>query len=181
MADNEAIMKKLEEQDSLIRRLTLELNRLTKGKGVADDGASGGAAGRNLEDDEVYIELGAEVPSRRRQRREDDVAESALLQVFKKAKLSEFDGEKKTGEDLEAWLEELEDFFALREFDEVGKAKIAALQLRGVAKLWWKSHVQIRQRQDQPITWAEFKTAAEKRYCSPHYYLEKKMEFYNFK
>ena len=59
--------------------------------------------------------------------------------------------------------------------------KIAALQLRGVAKLWWKSHVQIRQRQDQPITWAEFKTAAEKRYCSPHYYMEKKMEYYNFK
>ena len=47
MADNEAIMKKLEEQDSLIRRLlTMELNRLTKGKGVADDGTSGGEIGR---------------------------------------------------------------------------------------------------------------------------------------
>ena len=129
-------MKKLEEQDSLIRRLTMELNRLTKGKGVADDGASGGAAGRNLEDEEVYVQLGVEIPRRRRQRREDDVVESTLLQVFKKAKLSEFDDEKKTGEDLEAWLEELKDFFALREFAEVGKAKVVALQLRGVAKLW---------------------------------------------
>ena len=62
-----------------------------------------------------------------------------------------------------------------------GKAKITVLQLRGVAKLWWKSHVQIRQRQDQPITWAEFRIATEKRYCSPHYYMEKNMEFYNFK
>ena len=61
-----------------------------------------------------------------------------------KAKLSEFDGEKKIGEDLEMWLKELEDFFTLRELDEVGKTKIVALQLRGVAKLWWKSHVQIR-------------------------------------
>ena len=114
MADNEAIMKKLEEQDSLIRRLTMELNRLTKGKGIADDAAGGGGAtGGTLEDEEVYVELGAEVPSRRRQRREEDVAESALLQLFKEAKLFEFDGEKKTGEDLEAWLEELEDFFAL--------------------------------------------------------------------
>ena len=63
------------------------------------------------------VELGAgnnlEVRSQRRQRCEEDVAESTLLQVFKKSKLSEFDGEKKTGEDLEAWLEELEDFFAL--------------------------------------------------------------------
>ena len=37
MADNEAIMKKLEEQDSLIRRLTMELNRLTKGNLFRDD------------------------------------------------------------------------------------------------------------------------------------------------
>ena len=57
----------------------MELNRLTKGKDVADDRASGGTAGKNLEDEEVYVELGAEVPSRRRQRREEDVAESALL------------------------------------------------------------------------------------------------------
>ena len=84
-------------------------------------------------------------------------------------------------EDLEEQLEELEDFFALRQFDEVGKAKIIALQLHGVAKLWWKSHVQIRQRQDQPITWAEFRIATENMYCSTHYYMEKKMEFYNFK
>ena len=86
MADNEAILRKLEEQDSLIRRLTMELNRLSKGKGIADDGASGGAAGRALEDEEIYVELGAgnnqEVPSRRRQRHEEDVAESALLQGF---------------------------------------------------------------------------------------------------
>ena len=110
MADNQAIMKKLEEQDSLIRRLTMELNRLSKGKGVANDGADGGTAGGTLEDEEVYVELGAETipgaPSRRRQRHEKDVGESALLQVFKKAKLSEFDGEKKTGEDLEAWLKD---------------------------------------------------------------------------
>ena len=55
----------------------------------------------------------AEVSSRMRQRREEDVAKSALLQVFKKAKLSEFDGEKKTRKDLKAWLKELEDFLAL--------------------------------------------------------------------
>ena len=68
----------------------MELNKLAKGKGVADDGVGGDTVGETPEDEEVYVELGAEVPSRRRQRREDDVAESALLQVFKKAKLSEF-------------------------------------------------------------------------------------------
>ena len=51
----------------------MELNRLSKGKGIADDGAgSGGAASRTSEDEEMYIELGVgnvhEVLSRRRQR-----------------------------------------------------------------------------------------------------------------
>ena len=37
----------------------MELNRLSKGKGVADDGAGGGGvASRTLEDEEIYIELG---------------------------------------------------------------------------------------------------------------------------
>ena len=70
MVDNEAIMRKLEEQDSLIRRLTMELNRLSKGKGIVDDVASSGTTGGTLEDEEIYIELGVgsllEVPSRRR-------------------------------------------------------------------------------------------------------------------
>ena len=58
MADHEASMRKLEEQDSLIRRLTMELNRLSKGKGVADDGAGGGTTDRTPEDEEIYVELG---------------------------------------------------------------------------------------------------------------------------
>ena len=71
MVDNEAIQRKLDEQDSLIRRLTIELNRLSKGKGVADDGAGGGvAAGGASKDEEIYVKLGAgnvpEVPSQRR-------------------------------------------------------------------------------------------------------------------
>ena len=57
MADNEAIMKTLEEQDSLIRRLTMELNRLSKGKGIVDAGASGSVAGRASEDEEIYVEI----------------------------------------------------------------------------------------------------------------------------
>ena len=66
---------------------------------------------------------------------DDDVGEAAIKQVFKKSKLNEFDGIQKTGEDLEAWIEELEDFFALQDFSEEAKAKIAILQLRSVAKL----------------------------------------------
>ena len=71
MEYNKAILRKLDEQDSLIRRLTMELNRLSKGKGIVDDEATGGAsAGRTLEDKEIYVELGVdnvfEVPSQRR-------------------------------------------------------------------------------------------------------------------
>ena len=82
---------------------------------------------------------------KRRVRDEDeDVNEAALKQVFKKAKVNEFDGLNKTGEDLEAWLEELEDYFAFKKFSEVGKAKIAILHLRKIAKLWWKAYMKQR-------------------------------------
>ncbi|MCO5552689.1 hypothetical protein L7F22_006206 [Adiantum nelumboides] len=122
---------------------------------------------------------------KKRKRREDydeddDAGEATIRQVFKKAKLNEFDGIKKTGEDLEAWIEELEDFFALREFSEEAKAKIAILQLRSVAKLWWKSYMQTRI-DGSVVAWNEFRAQAEKRFCSPHFNMEQKMEFYGFK
>ena len=49
-------------KDSLIQRLTMELNRLSKGKGVADDGGGSGggiAASGTSEDEEIYAEFGA--------------------------------------------------------------------------------------------------------------------------
>ena len=127
------------------------------GKEVADGvgiyvdlgpGSSGGVAAGNSGDD----------GDRRRKRGrsdDDDAGESAIKQVFKKAKLNEFNGDKKTRENLEAWIEELEDFFDLQHFFEESKAKIAILQLRGVAKLWWKSYMQTRTNTG-PVLWAEF-------------------------
>ena len=108
---------------------------------------------------------------------DEDVNEAALKQVFKKAKVNEFNGLNETGEDLEAWLEELEDYFAFKKFSEVGKAKIAILHLRNIAKLWWKAYMKQRTEEGE-VTWREFKLQAEKQYCSPHYVMDKKMKFY---
>ncbi len=102
-----------------------------------------------------------------------------MQQVFKKAKVNEFDGVDKTGEDMEAWIEELEDYFALRKFSAEAKAKVAVVHLRSCAKLWWKAYLKQRTK-ITPITWEEFKTEAYKRYCSPHYEMDKKMDFYKF-
>ena len=190
----EAYEQQLKEQVDLIRRLTDDVNMLRQGKGLVGDERS--------EDGGIRVEItGEEDPlppprgegskkkyeERKKKRKRDfsdddgdDAGEAALKQVFKKAKLNEFDGIRKTGEDLEAWIEELEDFFVLREFSEEAKAKIAILQLRSVAKLWWKSYMQTRTN-ESTIAWKEFRAEAEKRYCSPHYNMEKKMEFYGFK
>ena len=141
----ENLERRVKEQEEIIARLRAE----TANKAHEDD-------------DNIYVDLsgaGGSRHQRRRRRRDDsdeeDAGEAALLQVFKKAKLNEFDGVKKTGEDLEAWIEELEDFFALREFSEEAKAKIAILQLRSVAKLWWKSYMQTRTLEGA-VAWTEF-------------------------
>ena len=52
---------------------------------------------------------------------DDDAGETAIKQVFKNAKLNKFNGEKKTGENLEAWIEPLEDFFDLQQFSKESK------------------------------------------------------------
>lgn len=181
----EEVERLVREQGETIRVLQEELRKERAGKRTADgdggiyvDLGLGGDAGAGTSGDRA----GEDQNRRRRRERshDDDAGEAAIKQVFKKAKLNEFNGEKKTGEDLEAWIEELEDFFALQHFSEESKAKIAILQLRSVAKLWWKSYMQTRTIAG-PVLWAEFRLQVEKRYCSPHFNMEKKMEFYNFK
>ncbi|MCO5584448.1 hypothetical protein L7F22_038375 [Adiantum nelumboides] len=179
----QGLKARIKELEELNHRLLAEL----RGKQVEGASGSAGAGGSGGAGEDVVggagtggEGIGGKGTKRRRERDEEDAGESALKQVFKKAKLNEFNGEKKTGEDLEAWIEELEDFFALREFSEEAKAKVAIVQLRSVAKLWWKSYMQTRSRVG-PVLWEEFRDQAEKRYCSPHYNMEKKMEFYNFK
>ncbi|MCO5568965.1 hypothetical protein L7F22_022669 [Adiantum nelumboides] len=181
--DRGGLKARIKELEELNHRLLAEL----RGKQVEGASGSAGAGGSGGAGEDVVggagtggEGIGGKGTKRRRERDEEDAGESALKQVFKKAKLNEFNGEKKTGEDLEAWIEELEDFFALREFSEEAKAKVAIVQLRSVAKLWWKSYMQTRSRVG-PVLWEEFREQAEKRYCSPHYNMEKKMEFYNFK
>ncbi|MCO5591417.1 hypothetical protein L7F22_045400 [Adiantum nelumboides] len=128
---------------------------------------------------------GNEAKKKKRKRREeddedDDAGEATIRQVFKKAKLNSFDGIKKIGEGLEAWIEEIEDFFALWEFFKEAKAKIAILQLCSVAKLWWKLYMQT-PIDGSVVAWNEFRAQAKKRYCSLHFNMKKKMEFYGFK
>lgn len=164
-----------------------DLKKERAGKWIAKD--AGISIHLNDEDDSLpppqpnMVSKDADQPRRKRIRDDsddEDTGEAALNQVFKKAKLNEFDGLRKTGKNLEAWIKELEDFFALREFSEESKAKIAILQLGSVAKLWSKSYMQTRT-WESAVAWQEFQTEAEERYCSPHYNMEKKMEFYSFK
>ena len=35
--------------------------------------------------------------------------------------------------------------------------------------------------EESVVAWKEFRAQAEKRYCSPHFDMEKKIEFYGFK
>ena len=156
------------------------------GGGGSGDGGSGSSSSRRGErrgrrqDDSGDDTI--EGRDHRRRRRDDDDSDeesekAALQQVFKKAKVNEFDGVNKTGEDMEAWIEELEDYFALRKFSAEAKAKVAVVHLRSCAKLWWKAYIKQRTK-ITPITWEEFKTEAYKRYCCPHYEMDKKMDFY---
>ena len=103
----EAYKQQLKEQADLIRRLTEDLNKLKKGDKEKESDGGG-----------IWVDLGSALGKKTQKRNDEDdedndAGEASIKQVFKKAKLNEFNGIKKTGEDSKAWIEELEDFFAL--------------------------------------------------------------------
>ena len=135
----EAYEEWLRDQAQLIQPLTKDLNRERVAKGTLGSESSGIRIKLTGEEDPLLPSRGNgsqkmdEVQTRKRKINEeddDDAGEASIKQVFKKTKLNECNGINKTGEDFEAWIEELEDFFALRTFSKEAKAKIAILQLR---------------------------------------------------
>jgi hypothetical protein len=58
--------------------------------------------------------------------------------VFKKVKPSTFDGESKTGEELEAWLLDIKKYFQIYNNSSNTNVRMAIFNLRGKTSIWWK-------------------------------------------
>jgi hypothetical protein len=82
--------------------------------------------------------------------------------------------------DADAWLRTIESKFALlfASCSDENKARFAAQQLRGTARLWW-DHFYAMQPADHVITWDEFRTTFRAHHISEGLIEHKLSEFLN--
>ena len=60
-----------------------------------------------------------------------------LESEFKKIKPSTFDGESNTGEEVEAWLLDINKYFHIYNYSSNMKATMAIYNLKGKFSIWW--------------------------------------------
>jgi hypothetical protein len=57
---------------------------------------------------------------------------------FKKIKPATFDGESRTGQEVEAWLLDIKKYFRIYNYSSNMKVRMAIYNLKGKASIWWQ-------------------------------------------
>jgi hypothetical protein len=76
---------------------------------------------------------------------------------FKKIKPSTFDGESKTGEEVEAWLLDIKKYFQIYNYSSNMKVRMTIYNLKGKASIWWQDLKLAKGLKEKQMEWSEFK------------------------
>jgi len=57
---------------------------------------------------------------------------------FKKSKPSTFEGESRTGEEVEAWLLDIKKYFQIYNYSNHMKVRMSISNLKGKVGIWWQ-------------------------------------------
>ena len=93
--------------------------------------------------------------------------------------LESFDGKSKQGEEVEVWLNNLDDYFSFIPLNEVQKAQSATFLLIGAARMWWDAEKKLNEWKKEDLTWEFMKGRIVDKYCSKQYFLGKLNDFLN--
>jgi hypothetical protein len=94
---------------------------------------------------------------------------------FKKIKPATFDGESRTGEEVEAWLLDIKKYFHIYNYSSNMKVRMAIYNLKGKANIWWQDLKLAKGLKEKQLEWSDFKKYFKKQYLSESYY-ERKMK-----
>jgi hypothetical protein len=100
---------------------------------------------------------------------------------FKKIKLATFDGESRTGEEVEAWLLDIKKYFQIYNYSSNMKVRMAIYNLKGKASIWWQDLKLAKGLKEKWMEWSDFKKYFKKQYLSEIYYERKTKEFYELR
>jgi len=104
-----------------------------------------------------------------------------FLEEFKKAKPPNFFGEVKRSQDEEAWLPGMRKFFMLHDYLENMKARVANFSLKGKTNIWWEDVKNVRDIDEEDLTWSEFEQLFKEKYLSERYFDDITKEFYELR
>lgn len=113
-----------------------------------------------------------------KQKKKEIVAD--LSADIKKIKPTKFSGTD-SGEEAEAWLTEMEQYFEIRNFSETSKAVWGIYQFTGEAATWWGNTKVELNIKSTDITWEKFVNIFRTRWLPQTFYDQKLMEFQNLK
>ena len=106
---------------------------------------------------------------------------SVYKEFLKGRPLESFDGRSKQGEEVEAWVNTLDDYFSFIPLNEFQKAQSVTFLLTGPAKMWWDAERKLNEWKKEDITWDFMKEKIIGKYCSRQYFLGKLNEFLNLR
>jgi hypothetical protein len=115
-----------------------------------------------LDRDEARASAPAKVPLRA------PVGTGSIHRELKKVKFPEFFGAP-NGAATEAWLENMEMCFALRDYTSNMKVRMEVFQLKGSALLWWKTLLPQLNMVVEDVSCEMFKERLQKRYLSEEF------------
>ena len=72
---------------------------------------------------------------------------------FKKAKPPTFDGEVKTGQEVEAWLLGIKKYFQVQDYSGNMKARVSIFNLNGRASIWREHFKQVKKISERRLNW----------------------------
>ena len=75
---------------------------------------------------------------------------------FKKIKPTTFDGESRTGEEVEAWLLDIKKYFQIYNYSSNMKVRMAIYNLKGKASIWWQNLKVAKGLKEKQLEWSDF-------------------------
>ena len=85
---------------------------------------------------------------------------------FKKARPPTFNGEVKTGQEVEAWLLGMRKYFQVQDYSRNMKARVSILNLTERASIWWEHFRQVKKVNERMIVRKQFRKYFKEKYLS---------------
>ena len=92
-----------------------------------------------------------------------------------------FNGEIEKGEEVEAWISGMKNYFQIYNYLDEIKEKMEIYNLTEKVDIWWKDIVKVKNINERYVTWKTFKKYFKRKYLSEQFQEEKDKKFYELR